>query len=137
MLLLLFQDAIVQDVATGENVSHVLTFAEVGKNMLVAGISCFLILLLTAWRRVGGDDFNFIGWMRANANRWIMGAVVLTLISALSFLVPSLSDFMDQLGFNFNAKVPLSLGIGLAALLATATKAKEPKAIDEDSDGEN
>lgn len=128
MNLLFFQDAI-----SSENIERALTFAEVGKNMLVAGISCFLILLLTAWRRVGGDAFNFVAWLRANANRWIMGLVVLTLISALSFLVPSLGNFMDQLGFNFNAKVPLSLGIGLAALLATATKAKEPK----NTDGEN
>lgn len=123
----MFQDAIVQDIASSENIEHALTFAEVGKNMLVAGISCFLILLLTAWRRVGGDDFNFVNWLRSNANRWITGAVVLSLISALSFLVPSLGDFANQLGFNFNAKVPLSLGIGLAALLATATKAKESK----------
>lgn len=124
-----FQDAVVQEIVTGQVPEHVLTFAEVSKNMLIAGIACFLIMLLSAWRRVGGDDFSFFNWIKANKNRWVFGSVVLVLLSWLSFLTPAVGDLAEQIGFNMNAKVPISLGIALAALLATTTKAKDPNRL--------
>lgn len=119
-----------QDVAT-PSADQAITVGVVLKNVGIAALVAFGILFATAYRRVGSDSFVFLDWLEANRNRWINGLITLLLFSMISLLIPDLSAASNALGFNLNAKVPLSFGVALAAWLASTTKAAEPKIADQ------
>lgn len=119
-----------QDVAT-PSADQAITVGVVLKNVGIAALVAFGILFATAYRRVGSDSFVFLDWLEANRNRWINGLITLLLFSMISLLIPDLSAASNALGFNLNAKVPLSFGVALAAWLASTTKAAEPKVADQ------
>lgn len=108
-----------------------ITLAVAAKNAGIAALVAFGILYATAYRRVGSDNFVFFDWLSANRNRWINGVITLILFSTIALLIPDLSTASNDIGFNLNAKVPLSFGVALAAWLASTTKAAEPKVADQ------
>src|SRR5580765_794681 len=126
----MFQDAVLQT----EQAEQAITFIVAVKNSGIAALVAFAILYGTAYRRAGSDDFVFFPWLYANRNRWINGFVTLTLFSAISLLIPDVSVVSNAVGFNLNAKVPLSFGLALASWLALSTKAKEPGKSDDSPD---
>jgi len=120
-----------QEVLDPQSADKAITIAIAAKNAGVAAIVAFAVLYGTAYRRVGSDSFVFKDWLYSNRNRWINGAVTLVLFSTLSVLVPAIGAVANLFGFNLNADVPLSLGLGVAAWLASTTKAAEPKVADQ------
>ncbi len=108
-----------------------LTLAVAAKNSGIAALVAFGILYATAYKRVGSDDFVFWAWLKSNRNRWINGIVTLIIFGSIALLVPDVAEISNQLGFNLNAKVPLSFGIALSVWLASTTKAVEPKKADQ------
>lgn len=108
-----------------------LTLAVAAKNSGIAALVAFGILYATAYRRVGSDEFVFFPWLKSNRNRWINGIITLVLFGSIALLVPDVAEVSNQLGFNLNAKLPLSFGIALAAWLASTTKAKDPQSADQ------
>lgn len=114
-----------------QTADQAITLAIAAKNAGVAALVAFGILYATAYRRVGSDDFVFWDWLKANRNRWLNGIITLVLFSAIALLVPELSSASNEIGFNLNAKIPLSFGVALAAWLASTTKAQEPKKADQ------
>jgi hypothetical protein len=113
-----------------QTADQALTFAIAAKNAGIASLVAFLVLYATAYKRVGSDDFVFWDWLVANRNRWLNGVITLILVSGLSVAVPDLSSLANTFGFNLNASVPLSFGLGLAAWLAGTTKAADPQKAD-------
>ncbi len=105
---------------------HAVTAAIAAKNAGIAAIVAFAVLFLTAYKRVGADDFIFTTWLWGNRNRWINGAITLIIFSTLSVLVPSIGAISDIFGFNLKADLPLSLGLAVAAWLSSVTKAQPP-----------
>lgn len=126
-----FQDAVMPQVA-----DQAITLAIAAKNAGIAAIVAFAVLYATAYKRVGGDDFNFFAWLAANRNRWINGVITLLIVSVLTILVPNLGSVANIFGFNLNADIPLSLGLAIAVWLASSTKAKEPKEPKEADQGD-
>lgn len=122
----MFQDLPLQT----EQAEQAITFIVAVKNAGIAALVAFSVLFGAAYKRVGSDDFVFFDWLYANRNRWVNAVVTLTLFSTISLLVPDVSALSNTIGFNLNAKVPLSFGLALAAWLAISTKAKEPKSAD-------
>lgn len=108
-----------------------ITIAVAAKNAGIAALVAFGILYATAYKRVGSDDFVFWDWLKSNRNRWVNGIITLMLFSAIALLIPDLSAASNAIGFNLNAKIPLSFGVALAAWLASTTKAQEPKKADQ------
>ncbi len=102
----MFQDAALQT----EQAEQAITFIVAIKNGAIAALVAFTILYGTAYRRVGSDDFVFLDWLYSNRNRWVNLFVTLTLFSTLSLVVPDVSVVSNMIGFNLNAKVPLSFG---------------------------
>jgi hypothetical protein len=107
-------------------VPQVLTTAQAGWNAGVAALVAFVWMYAQAYRRVGADDFYFFPWLAANRNRWLNGTITLGLLTALTLTLPEISDFSDFFGISLNAKLPLPLGIGLAAWMSLTTKPKDP-----------
>lgn len=120
----MFQEAVVP--LQTEQAEQAITFIVAMKNAGVAALVAFAILYATAYKRVGSDSFQFFDWLYANRNRWINGIITLAIFSSVALLIPDLSAASNAVGFNLNAKVPLSFGVALAAWLASTTKAKDP-----------
>lgn len=102
---------------------EMITVSQAAWNALSAGLTCFLVLMVAAYQRQK-EEFDFIQWLTSNVNRWLVGAALLIGLSTLTVLVPNISELTQAFGFNINAKVPISLGLGLAALLSVSTKSK-------------
>lgn len=126
----MFQEFI-QAIDPAQSADQAITIAVAAKNAGIAAIVAFTVLYLTAYQRVGGDNFIFLDWLYSNRNRWINGVITLILFSALSVLVPALGSVANLFGFNLNADIPLSLGLAIAAWLASVTKAAQPKVADQ------
>jgi hypothetical protein len=114
-----------------QSADQAITIQIAAKNAGIAAIVAFTTLYLTAYKRVGANDFVFIDWLYANRNRWLNGVITLTLFSVLSVLVPAIGAVANLFGFNLNADIPLSLGLAIAAWLASTTKAAPPKEADQ------
>lgn len=125
----MFQE-VAQQIVQTEQAEQAITFIVAVKNAGIAALVAFGVLYATAYRRVGSDNFIFWLWLKANRNRWINGIVSLGIFSTIALLIPDISAASNAIGFNLNAKVPLSFGLALAAWLATTSKAKEPGSED-------
>lgn len=101
-------------------------------NALATAITCFLVMLATAYQssRTKTDDFSFVAWLRSNKSRFMVGSVILILFSALTYMVSDVSKLLLMLGFNMDASVPVSFGLALAIFLLGSQKKDVPPADD-------
>jgi hypothetical protein len=97
-------------------------------NALATAMTCFLVMLATAWQssRTRPDDFSFFAWLKANTSRFMVGLVFLVLFSGLTYIVSDVSKLLLMLGFNMDANVPVSFGLALAIFLLGSTKKDVP-----------
>lgn len=120
-----------QEYTTPQAADQAVTLIIAAKNAGIAAAVAFAILYASAYKRVGSDDFKFIAWLYSNRNRWINGVITLLLFSGIALLIPDIGSASNAIGFNLNAKVPLSFGVALAAWLSSTTKALPPKVADQ------
>lgn len=106
--------------------SETLTIAAAAYNAAAAFITIFLVLLVYGYKQKG-DDFDMISWALEQKNRFLVGIALIVGFSLLTIMTPDLSGLFQQLGFNIEAKFPVSLGLGLAAFLIGGLKKNEVK----------
>lgn len=75
-------------------------------------------LVLYAIRKCG-KEFDFISWILINRTRFILGFVLMMLLSSLLHFVPESTDILTLIGFNVG-KSSAAVGFAIGSLLVLA-----------------
>lgn len=90
-------------------------------------IACFLVMLIQGYR-AKEETFDPVVWAIDNRSRFIVGLLIVALYTVLTVLSPDVATVLEAIGFNTNAKVPISMGLALAAFLLGGVKKNPPLA---------